>query len=103
MCKCNKNEENNMGMELLMNLVDLIFGVDEEAKKSESNINLDKEIDHVVFNNPATIVFWKDGTKTVTKCHSEDTFNKETGLAMCIIRKLTGNKHYNTVFEKYCK
>lgn len=62
----------------------------------------DKEIDHVVFNDPATIVFWKDGTKTVTKCHAGDTFNKETGLAMCIIRKLTKNKHYNNVFEKYC-
>lgn len=40
--------------------------------------------------------------KTVTKCHAGDTFNKETGLAMCIIRKLTKNKHYNNVFEKYC-
>lgn len=56
-----------------------------------------------MFNDPATIVFWKDGTKTVTKCHAGDTFNKETGLAMCIIRKLTKNKHYNNVFEKYCQ
>lgn len=60
-----------------------------KQKKWENSVDLDKEIDHVVFNDPATIVFWKDGTKTVTKCHAGDTFNKETGLAMCIIRKLT--------------
>lgn len=70
-----------------------------KQKKWENSVDLDKEIDHVVFNDPATIVFWKDGTKTVTKCHAGDTFNKETGLAMCIIRKLTKNKHYNNVFE----
>ena len=37
------------------------------------------------------------------KHHITDTFNKETGLAMCIVRKLTGNRNYNKVFEKYCK
>ena len=76
---------------------------EEEAEVSISqNIDLEKEIENVVFNDPATIVFWKDGTKTVTKCHAGDTFNKETGLAMCIIRKLCNNKHFNNVFEKYC-
>ena len=64
-------------------------------------INLDKEIEKVTFNEPATIVFWKDGTKTVSKCSHGDTFNKETGLAMCIIRKLCNNRNYNKVFEKY--
>src|SRR5574344_440265 len=24
---------------------------------------------NIVFNGPATIVFWSDGTKTVVKCH----------------------------------
>lgn len=108
MCKCNAkvgNEFDGVVMGVI-GLLDEIFGgtdTTNETKKWEKSINLDEEIDHVVFNDPATIVFWKDGTKTVTKCHAGDTFNKETGLAMCIIRKLTGNKHYNTVFEKFCK
>ena len=34
------------------------------------------EIKRVVFNDPATIVFWKDGTKTVVKCSKGDTFSK---------------------------
>lgn len=108
MCKCEKKveNENEVAVGVVMGIVDLldeIFGdAANETKKWENSVDLDKEIDHVVFNDPATIVFWKDGTKTVTKCHAGDTFNKETGLAMYIIRKLTKNKHYNNVFEKYC-
>lgn len=109
MCKCEKKVENGneVAVGVIMGIVDLldeIFGdTTNETKKWENSVDLDKEIDHVVFNDPATIVFWKDGTKTVTKCHAGDTFNKETGLSMCIIRKLTKNKHYNNVFEKYCQ
>lgn len=75
----------------IIDALDEIFGSNatNAAKACGNSINLDEEIDHVVFNDPATIVFLKDGTKTVTKCHAGDAFNKETGLAMCIIRKLT--------------
>ena len=53
------------------------------------------EIKRVVFNNPATIVFWKDGTKTVVKCSEGDTFSKESGIAMCFMKKMyeRKNKH----------
>lgn len=50
------------------------------------------EIKNVIFNNPATIVFWKDGTKTVVKCQEEDTYDPEKGLAMAITKKALGNK-----------
>lgn len=59
-------------------------------------------IDRVIFNDPATVVFWKDGTKTVVRCGNGDTYNPETGLAMCIIKKCCGNKgNYNDVFKKW--
>lgn len=59
-------------------------------------------IEKVIFNDPATIVFWKDGTKTVVKCQDGDTYNKELGLAMCCSKKLFGNKgNFNKVFKKY--
>ena len=48
------------------------------------------EIDHVIYNNPATIVFWKDGTKTVVKAQDE-AFDEEKGLAMAIAKKVYGN------------
>ena len=63
-----------------------------------------KPIKKVIFNNPATIVFWNDGTKTVVKCQKGDTFSKELGLAMAISKKFFGNKgNYNDVFNKYIK
>lgn len=60
------------------------------------------DIKDVIFHNPATIVLWKDGTKTVVKCQKGDTYNPELGLAMCIIKKMCNNKgNYNDVFNKW--
>lgn len=59
-------------------------------------------IENVIFNDPATIVFWLDGSKTVVKCQPGDTFSKELGLAMAICKKVYGNKgNYNDVFKKW--
>lgn len=49
-------------------------------------------IEKVIFNDPATIIFWKDGTKTVVKCSEDDEFNPEVGMAMAISKKALGNK-----------
>lgn len=59
-------------------------------------------IDKVIFNDPATIVFWSDGTKTVVKANNEE-FDKEKGLAMAISKKAFGNKgNYFNNFKKFC-
>lgn len=50
------------------------------------------KIKDVKFNDPATIVFWADGTKTVVKCQDGDIFDPEKGLAMAITKKALGNK-----------
>ena len=50
------------------------------------------EIKNVIFNDPATIVFWEDETKTVVKCQDGDEFDPEKGLAMAIVKKAYGNK-----------
>lgn len=49
------------------------------------------KIQNVIFNDPATIVFWADGTKTVVKAENEE-FDPEKGLAMAISKKALGNK-----------
>jgi hypothetical protein len=60
------------------------------------------EIVKVIFNYPATVVIWNDGTKTVVKCQPGDTYSKETGLALCIAKKYLGNKgNFNEVFKKW--
>lgn len=58
-------------------------------------------IKNVIFNNPATIVFWNDGTKTVVKAENE-SFDPEKGLAMAIAKKSLGNKgDYYNEFKKW--
>ena len=60
-------------------------------------------IKDVIFNDPATIIFWKDGTKTIVKAEGED-FDPEKGLAMAISKKALGNQHeYYDVFKKWLK
>ena len=63
--------------------------------------NLLTEITNVIFNDPATIVFWSDGTKTVVKAENEP-FDPEKGLAMAIAKKALGNKgNYYNEFKKW--
>lgn len=63
--------------------------------------NLLTEITNVIFNDPATIVFWNDGTKTVVKAENEP-FDPEKGLAMAIAKKALGNKgNYYNEFKKW--
>ena len=56
----------------------------------------------VIFNGPATIVYWADDTKTIVKCGHDDTYDWEKGLAMCFAKKALGNKgSYFNVFKKH--
>ena len=63
-----------------------------------SQQKLKPKIKNVIFNNPATIVFWSDGTKTVVKCQEGESFDPEKGLAMAISKKALGNnrEYYHT-------
>lgn len=59
------------------------------------------EIEDVIFNDPATIVKWSDGTKTVVKAENEE-FDPEKGLAMAISKRVLGNRYdYYDIFKKY--
>ena len=63
---------------------------------------ISRKIKRVIFNDPATIVLWKDGSKTVVKCGMNDTFDKEKGLMACIIKYLTGGKgRWNEIIKKW--
>ena len=74
-----------------------LFSRDEVARVGRS-----LEIQNVIFNDPATVVIWSDGSKTVVKCQPGDTYSKETGLALCIAKKFLGNKgNFNEVFKQW--
>ena len=75
---------------------DVFPAVDVDISKPECAIT------KVIFNDPATIVFWSDNTKTVAKCGDYDIFDEEKGLAMAICKKAMGNKgNYYEEFKKW--
>lgn len=56
------------------------------------------------FCGPATVIEWSDGTKTVVKCGEDDTYDAEKGIALCIAKKVFGNKgKYYDVIKKGLK
>lgn len=65
-----------------------------EVLKEMSMFESDKrvripEIKEVIFNYPATVVYWKDGTKTTVKCgNDEASFDREKAVAMCFLKKM---------------
>ncbi len=52
-------------------------------------------IERVLYNYPATIVFWSDHTKTVVKCKQGEFFDHQTGLAMAILKKIYGSDFHH--------
>ena len=79
-------------------LKDLHKSVYGMTSMSTDNVFLKK----VIYNDPATIAFWSDGTKTVVKAQPGDIFDPEKGLAMAIAKKACGNKgNYYNGFKKW--
>lgn len=70
--------------------------------RQQKRTNKIPEITRVIFNKPATIVFWSDGTKTVVKSQGKEKYDKEKGLAMAISKKVLGNEgSYYDTFKKF--
>ena len=44
-------------------------------------------ITKVIYNDPATIVFWSDGSKTTAKCSGTDVYNPQVGLLLATLKK----------------
>ena len=59
----------------------------------------------VIFNDPATIVLWSDGTKTVVKTQDGEPYDPEKGMAMAFCKKLMGDnkRDYYHTFLHYLK
>ena len=81
----------------------------EEAKKpvdsfeTKQSTNRRVKIKDVIFSDPATVVFWNDNTKTVVKTRGGEKYDKEKGLAMAIVKKITGNTgNYYDIFKEWC-
>lgn len=53
----------------------------------------------VIYNGPATIILWDDGTKTVVKCKEGDPYSHEAGFALAVLKRLTGNDFHRCLRE----
>lgn len=78
-------------------------------KDVESTMDLYKRLEEkkntikkVIFHDPATIIYWEDGTKTVVKVQNGEKFDPEKGMAMAICKKTHGNDgSYYEAFKKF--
>lgn len=74
-----------------------------DVLKGLPSLNDSTAIKEVIFHDPATIVYWEDGTKTVVKCQDEQ-FDKEKGLLAAIAKNVYGNNgNFNNIIKKHCE
>lgn len=52
-----------------------------------------------IINDPATVVFFDDGTKVVTKCSGDDEFDPMFGIMACALRKSSRNRERIDMWE----
>lgn len=90
---CRKDLE--LQRNIYRNMLNSMYGI------RTATMNDIPEIKNVIFNPPATIVFWQDGTKTVVKATNE-VYDPEKGLAMAIAKRALGNQgNYYNVIKKW--
>lgn len=89
--------------------------IKQKAKEAEAKLNkeienskrkringINSDIKNVYFNDPYTIIVWKNGEKTIVKCQEGDEYDKEKGFALAMVKHFCGNTNYfNTIFKKW--
>lgn len=70
------------------------LSVTASLSQAQLRVNIPSMIDRVIFNNPATIIIWKDGSKTIVKKSEDDQWDPEKGFCMAIIKKLYGHTSF---------
>lgn len=71
-----------------------ILSVEKYKASMELRVDIPGMIDRVIFNDPATIILWKDGSKTVVKRSEDDIRDPEKGFCMAVIKKLYGRTSF---------
>jgi hypothetical protein len=76
-------------------------GMDHSISFSDNDVKSIKDcVKKVYFNQPYTIVIWKDGTKTIVKCSNGCKYDKYTGLTTCFLKKFMGDCGFSK-FKKF--
>lgn len=73
----------------------------EDFKKRDYSETHIPGIEKVIFNEPATIVFWNDGTKTVVKCCEKDSYDREVGFKTALLTKMFSKQALRDMINTY--
>ena len=78
--------------------------IKETAKEKEMKVRNETPykccVKRIIFNDPATIVFWKDGSKTVVKCIEGEKFVPYYGFLAALAKKVYGtNSEVNRIIK----
>ena len=76
--------------------------VENRLNSDETNKMHFPEIKKVIFNYPATIVFFTDDSKTVVKCKEGEEFSPWAGVSLCIVKRLYGD-NFHKKMKRACK
>ena len=68
------------------------FLIGEALKQAKASFT-PESIKKVIYNDPATIIFWSDGTKTVVKCMEDEDYDPEKGFMAAVTKKVFGDKY----------
>ena len=90
-----KNEELNAALTSIAEMIVNAINANEQSSINE----IADSIDDILFNDPATVVFWSDGTKTVVRCSDADKYDPVDGLAMACLKKVIGDNYYKMLKE----
>lgn len=62
------------------------------------------QVKRIIFHDPATIVFWQDGTKTVVKCMPGQPYSEYYGFLAALAKKVYGsNSAVERIVREYSK
>lgn len=110
---CDRIVDMELDKDLLENLYDaLIDGHEklvqekqkcEEEVRRKFNQNSVNQIKRVKYDKPWTIVWWKDGQITRSKCAESDVWSEAAGFNACVAKRYFQTAGaYNKVLKTYC-
>ena len=76
----------------------------EEEVRRKFNQNSVNQITRVKYDKPWTVVWWKDGEITRSKCAENDVWSEAAGFNACVAKRYFQTAGaYNKVLKTYCK
>lgn len=73
----------------------------ETQRKIRRYLNRYETIEKVIFNKPAVIIIFKDGTKEIAKCSKNDDWDPEKGFVIALLKHYVHKSDLGWLMRKY--